>query len=219
MYDYRFWSVFADSLLLQVSIVPLPAILPPAQDPSLHGQRNSFNGCMRNFAHAKKLHVLMQVWLCLQLYTRTQKLSCRVQMKSRWISRSLGANYSCCCARSRFCTGSQDCSLSRRHSSLASPLTSPSHDHFPIKTSPKALLPDQEMWNVFVCRILLPAMCLGTGPGSQVIESCPDAEVWEIKHLGYIIMMKGHWSKLLVYGLLKPQFPLTFSEGKMRQQP
>lgn len=89
------------------------------------------------------------------------------------------------------------------------------HLPIPIKTSPKALLPDREVWKVCVCRILLPA----TGPGSQVIESRPDAEVWEIKHLGYIIMMKGHWGKLLVYSLLKPQFPLTFSEGKRRQQP
>lgn len=43
----------------------------------------------------------------------------------------------------------------------------------------------------------LPATCLGMGPPSHTIESCPDTKVWQMKHLGYVIMMKGHCSKLL----------------------
>lgn len=70
------------------------------------------------------------------------------------------------------------CRLSPMHRSPASPLASPHRDLVSIKTSPKLLLPDRETRPARGCGGSLPATCLGAGPPSQAIESCPDAEVW-----------------------------------------
>lgn len=145
--------------------------------------------CMR-----KNLHVLMLVWLCLQCYTRNSVL---LNIKEPW-----GQLQKPLCPRQvphtqpglqpaaegplTLCTALL-LRPSPRHtvtSSQLKPAQSPS-----VQTEKCNWRVDMEDRS----------LRLGTGPPSQDIESCPDTEVWQTKDLGYVIMMKGHCSKLLVW--------------------
>lgn len=123
---------FCRSLLLQVPTIPLPSILPPLQDTSLHNHRKSSNGCTSKLAGAKGC--TCPCWYgC--AYSATPEIQCC------WILRSPGASYRNPCACGWLCptqvTRAAACSrgtCSPMHSSPAPSLASPRLQLIPIKT-------------------------------------------------------------------------------------